>query len=166
MFDSLLFFTLILPSLVHGVYPILPPSSLFVLITSIEAHSACPQRKRQRDTEAESRRESQGVEREHSVFIGDSLCSTFAIMAYLCTTISLQHLASDAWFILNNAAYASPDIMTYMSVCACVRAFVLICVRVPACMCVFSQLRGRPTLAPLICQLCRVAMETTEGRQK
>lgn len=40
--------------------------------------------------------------------MGDSLCSTFAIMAYLCTTISLQHLASDAGFILNNAAYASP----------------------------------------------------------
>lgn len=32
-------------------------------------------------------------------------------MAYLCTTISLQHLASDAWFILNNAAYVPPDVI-------------------------------------------------------
>lgn len=53
------------------------------------------------------------VEQRENVlfFIGDSLCSTFAVMAYLCTTISLQHLASDAWFILNNAAYVSPDVI-------------------------------------------------------
>ena len=42
-------------------------------------------------------------------------------MGYLCTTISLQHLASDAWFILNNAAYASPDVI--MQVCVCARLF-------------------------------------------
>ncbi len=86
---------------------------------SVEAHTACPQR----DTGSVSKkRESQGVEREHSVFIGDSLCSTFAIMAYLCMTISLQHLACDAWFILNNAEYAFPAVVT----CACV----LMCLRV------------------------------------
>lgn len=43
-------------------------------------------------------------------------------MAYLCTTISLQHLASDAGFILNYAGYASPDVVM------CVMR-----VRAPAC---------------------------------
>lgn len=57
-------------------------------------------------------------------------------MAYLCTTILLQHLASDAWFILNNAAYASPD--TIMRACTRVSAFVWMCVRTPACVCVFA----------------------------
>ena len=156
---SLVFYSFILPSMVHDVYPILPPSSLFVLITSRKAHTACPQRERQRDTQR-AKRESRRVEREHPVFIGDSLCSTFAITAYLCTTISHQHLASEAWFILNNAAYANPAIIIHAYVC--VSAFVPKCVRMPACVCIF-QLCGRPTPVPLICQLSRVAMGTTKG---
>lgn len=52
VFDFPMFLhSFILPSLVQGVYPILPPSSLFVLIMSMEAHTACPQRDRWRDTQ-------------------------------------------------------------------------------------------------------------------
>lgn len=48
-------------------------------------------------------------------------------MAYLFTTTSLQHLASDAWFILNKAVYGSPDVYVIMHarvcVCSCVLLF-------------------------------------------
>lgn len=75
-------------------------------------------------------------EREHSVFVGNSVCSTFAIMAYLCAQIPLQHLASVAWFILNNAEYASPDVVMHacglICVCTCVCVFPLCGYQTPA----------------------------------
>lgn len=149
LFDFPLFLcSFILPSLVRGVYPVLPPSSLFVLITSIEAHTACPQRAPRRDTDTESEGRGSRAAREHSVFIGDSLCSTFAIMAYLCTTISLQHLASDAWFILNYAGYASPDVVMR----ACVQC---VYVRPHVCEVCFSYHVG--------CRLLRLSSVSSAG---
>ncbi len=61
-------------------------------------------------------------------------------MVYSCTTISLRHLTSDAWFILNNARYASPDVIMRACVCVCKCICFNMCTRKCIYLCVFPTM--------------------------
>lgn len=120
---SLVFRSFIHPSLVHGVYPILPPSSLFVLITSIEAHTACPQRERQRDTESK-KTESRSRERP--------LCFHRRLLVF--------HFCHNGLFVYDNLAPAPrPWCLVYFKQCT-VRfprcSYVCMCFNMCMCVCV------------------------------
>lgn len=72
---------------------------------------------RERATERRTdgpKRASRCAKREHSVFMGDSLCSTFAVMAYLCAqNLASAYLTSDAWFFFLTMCVSSPDVLMH-----------------------------------------------------
>lgn len=83
---SRFFFSLSSSPMICCVYPFFPPSSLFVLIMSIQAHSACPQRVTERHKE--QKRESGSSER--------TLCFHRRLLVF--------HFCHNGLFVYNNLA--------------------------------------------------------------
>lgn len=101
-------------SLLRGVYPILPPSSLFVLIMSVEAHAACPQR--ESDGEAHRRTKKSKLMRQERTlsFHGRLLMFHFCrIGLFVCpeSRFSIPHF----WYLVHflTMHVSSPDVLMH-----------------------------------------------------
>lgn len=154
---SCVFHSFIHPSLLQGVYPILPPSSLFVLIMSMEAHAACPQR--ESDGEAHRRtKKSKSMRRERTLsFHGRLLVFHFCRNGlFVCpeSRFGIPHFWCLVHFF-NNACVFPRCTYACMWLNMCKLAF----------MCLLFTLCGYPTPF-LVWQLGGVAMGTTEGQQE